>query len=86
MLRGLDEGYIEPMYGVFVFHQYSGKGIARLTISHAESFCKLYGYKQLLLKVFVENARAKKLYEYLGFKFLREEELSKQTVLYKNIN
>jgi RimJ/RimL family protein N-acetyltransferase len=86
MLRGLDEGYTEPMYGVFIHRKYSGKGIASLTIAHAESFCKLQGYKQLLLKVFPENIRAKNLYERLGFEFLRKDESSQQLVLGKELN
>lgn len=85
MLRGIDQGYTDPMYGVFISHQYSGKGIARLTISHAESFCKLNGFKKLLLKVHPENFRAKNLYESLGFQFLREDASNKNIVLYKNI-
>jgi ribosomal protein S18 acetylase RimI-like enzyme len=85
MLRGLDEGYKEPMYGVFISSQYSGKGIARLTISHAETFCNFYNYKKILLKVSLENIRAKKLYDDLGFKFLRAEESSGQIILYKDI-
>lgn len=86
MLRGLDEGYQEPMYGVFVSHKYRGKGIGRLTINHAESFCKFQGYKQILLKVFPENIRAKKIYQDLDFQFLRKDKSSKQTVLYKKIS
>ena len=85
MLRGLDEGYPNPMYGVFISHQYSGNGIASLTISHAESFCKLCGYKQLLLKVNMENIIAKKIYESLGFKFFRAEPSINNIVLYKNM-
>lgn len=85
MLRGLDEGYADPMYGVFISHQYKGKGIASLTISHAESFCKLNGYERLLLKVNPENLRAKKLYESLGFQLMGEEPSIKNLVLYKAI-
>ncbi|WP_414570045.1 GNAT family N-acetyltransferase [Nostoc sp. CCY 9925] len=85
MLRGLDEGYCHPMYGVFISHQYSGKGIASLTIRHAELFCKVCNYEQLLLKVHSKNLRARKLYESVGFKFLREENLINNLVLYKKI-
>jgi ribosomal protein S18 acetylase RimI-like enzyme len=86
MLRGLDEGYDEPMYGVFISNKYMSKGIARLTIQHAECLCKMNSYKRLLLKVHLENPRAKRLYESLGFKFLRENPSNKNIVLYKNID
>ncbi|MBD2197809.1 MULTISPECIES: GNAT family N-acetyltransferase [Calothrix] len=85
MLRGLDEGYTDPMFGVFISQQYSSKGIGRITITHAESFCKFCGYEKLLLKVNPENTRARKMYESLGFRYLREEGLLKNLVLYKNI-
>ncbi|WP_230458568.1 GNAT family N-acetyltransferase [Microcystis aeruginosa] len=85
MLRGIDEGYAYPMYGVFISHQYSSQGIASLTISHAECFCKLNIYERLLLKVNKKNIRAKELYESLGFKFMREETSINNIVLYKDI-
>lgn len=86
MLRGLDEGYCDPMYGVFVSHRYSSKSLARLSLAHAECFCKLNQYRQLLLKVNPDNVRAKRLYESLGFRFLREDDLNKNLVLYKQLD
>ncbi|MEB3123600.1 MAG: GNAT family N-acetyltransferase [Snowella sp.] len=85
MLRGLDEGYSEPMYGVFVSSDYQNYGIGRLSLFHAECYCKMIGYKRLLLKVYPENIKAKKLYNTLGFQFLRNDPQSKQTILYKDI-
>ena len=85
MLRGLDEGYTDPMFGVFISEKYAGKGIGRITITHAECFCKFCGYERLLLKVHTENIRAKKLYESLGFLYLKEEVSIQNIVLYKDI-
>jgi GNAT superfamily N-acetyltransferase len=68
MLRGLDEGYIDPMYGVFISEQFSSMGIAKLTLSHAEVFCKMNNFHRLLLKVYIKNEKAKNLYSFLGFK------------------
>ena len=85
MLRGMDEGYTEPMYGVFITQEWQGKGIARLTLYHAESFCKINLYKRLLLKVNANNKRAKNLYESIGFQFLRKETKINNVVLYKDI-
>jgi ribosomal protein S18 acetylase RimI-like enzyme len=86
MMRGLDEGYPDPMYGVFVSWHYSNKGLARLTLDHAFSFCKLNDYEKILLKVDPRNVRAKKLYESCGFRFLREEPGSHDVVLCKEVN
>ena len=68
MLRGLDEGYVDPMYGVFISQEFSSMGIAKLTLSHAEVFCKMNNFSRLLLKVYVKNEKAKNLYSFLGFK------------------
>lgn len=86
MMRGLDEGYPNPMYGVFVSLPFSCKGLARLTLDHAVSFCKLNHYEQILLKVNPRNVRAKKLYDACGFRFLREEPGKRDVVLCKEIN
>lgn len=71
MLRGLDEGFADPMYGVFVAKEFSGRGLARLTLAHAEAQCRLNGWTRLLLKVHRENDRARRLYESAGFVFER---------------
>ena len=69
MLRGMDEGFVDPMYGVFVAQKFAGLGLARLTLAHAEAQCRLNGWKNLRLKVDPANARAHKLYLACGFKF-----------------
>lgn len=85
MLRGLDEGYHDPMYGVFISNQYSGNRIASLTIKHAECMCFLNNYDRLLLKVNRENIRAKTLYDSLGFVLLREEQSTNSVILSKDL-
>jgi len=67
MLRGFDEGYDIPSYGVWVSSEFSGRGIARLTLQHAISFCKINNINKLMLKVHPDNLKAKKLYEDFGF-------------------
>ncbi len=51
MLRGFDEGYEIPSYGVWISSQYSNKGLAKLTLQHAISTCLLAGIKKIMLKV-----------------------------------
>ncbi len=67
MLRGFDEGYETPSYGVWIAPELSGKGLARLTIYHAISFCRLNGIKKIMLKVHPDNSAAKRIYEEAGF-------------------
>ena len=85
MLRGLDEGYLDPMYGVFIAQHWCNMGIARLSLYHAECFCKINSYKRLLLKVNIANYKAKSLYKSFGFKADREDAKNGNIVLIKNL-
>jgi len=67
MLRGFDDGYKIPTYGVWISKDCSGMGLAKLTIRHAISFCKINGVDEIMLKVHPENIIAKKIYEKSGF-------------------
>ncbi len=67
MLRGLDEGYNIPAYGVWISKKFSGKGISKLTLQHAISYCRINQIKELMLKVHPDNLIAKKIYEDFGF-------------------
>ena len=68
MLRGFDDGYEIPSYGVWVSSKFSNQGLSTLTLYHSFAFCKLNGIKTLMLKVHPENKIAKDLYESQGFK------------------
>lgn len=67
MLRGFDEGYEIPSYGVWISKEFSGKGLSKLTLQHAISYCKLNQIKEIMLKVHPDNVIAKKIYEDFGF-------------------
>jgi len=69
MLRGFDQGYQIPSYGVWIAEDYSGKGLSKLTLQHAFTFCRLNKIPKLMLKVAPDNLAAKNIYESFGFKF-----------------
>src|ERR1700730_5505976 len=81
MLRGLDEGYLVPMYGVFIGHKYQNKGIGRLTLVHAESSCRLSQIDRLMLKVHPHNTIARTLYEAHGFTALKEDPRNQNIIM-----
>ena len=85
MLRGLDEGYESPMFGIFIAEKYSSIGIAKLALCHAEIFCRLNGMTDLLLKVNTNNKRAFKFYLNSGFDCIRYL-TSHDILMKKNIN
>lgn len=67
MLRGFDEGYKIPSYGVWISKKYAGKGLSKFTLRHAISYCRINNIKEIMLKVHPENVIAKKIYEDFGF-------------------
>jgi GNAT superfamily N-acetyltransferase len=81
MLRGLDEGFPDPMYGVFVAEEFAGLGLARLTLAHAETQCRLNGWHRLRLKVDPNNARAHRIYQSAGFVFERMDPMNAEQVV-----
>ena len=85
MLRGFSEGYRIPMYGVFVGERYAGLGLARLSLQHAENFCRLNKIRELKLKVHPKNTRAKLLYKRLGFKAIGIDQSNANVILSKKL-
>ncbi|HLZ30437.1 MAG TPA: GNAT family N-acetyltransferase [Chloroflexota bacterium] len=67
MLRGFDEGYATPSYGVVVDAGSRGLGIGRLTVIASKSMCRLMGVSRIMLKVHPSNRAARALYESEGF-------------------
>lgn len=67
MLRGWDEGYEAPSYGVLIDERYSGYGLTRLSLKMVKSICKLRGAPRIMLKVHPENTVAKSLFEEARF-------------------
>jgi RimJ/RimL family protein N-acetyltransferase len=86
MLRGFDEGYDIPSYGVFISKDFSGKGLSKLTLQHAISYCKINGIKQLMLKVHPENLVAKKIYEDFGFKQTGVDKKNDNLIYHKKLS
>ena len=67
MLRGWDEGYEVPTYGVLIDERYSGYGLGRMTLKMAKSICLLRRSPRIMLKVHPEHHPAKALYEEAKF-------------------
>jgi ribosomal protein S18 acetylase RimI-like enzyme len=65
MMTGLNHGYI---YDIFVKEEFRGKGIGRILMERAESYCRGKGYPRILLMVSTSNKTATKLYSRVGFK------------------
>ena len=69
ILRGWDEGYDSPSFGVCVLPPWQNKQIGRrLTLAAIEA-AKLRKSPAMRLKVYPQNHKAISLYKSLGFKF-----------------
>jgi len=55
MLRGWDEGYEVPSFGVLIDKNYRGGAFMRLTLDTAKLICKLSGSKRLMAKIHPDN-------------------------------
>jgi RimJ/RimL family protein N-acetyltransferase len=85
MLRGFDEGFEIPSYGVWIAKEYSGFGLSQLTLQHAISYCKLNGIEKIMLKVHKDNLIAKNIYEKFGFVQEGFDEKINNIIYYKNL-
>lgn len=76
MLRGWDDGYAVPAYGVFIDEKYSGYGLTILSLRAAKTIAKLCRASQMMLKVHPANVRAKRIFERGGFVFTKRDDES----------
>lgn len=55
MLRGWDEGYEIPSFGVLIAEKYRGKAMLTLTVDAAKMICKLSGISRIMAKHHPDN-------------------------------
>jgi ribosomal protein S18 acetylase RimI-like enzyme len=65
MMTGKRQGFI---YDIFVKREFRGRGIGKILLEKAQSYCREKGYSRILLMVSVNNANAIRLYNKMGFK------------------
>jgi ribosomal protein S18 acetylase RimI-like enzyme len=75
MLRGWDDGYSIPSFGVAVGEAHRGAGIGRSLLRYAIECARERGASTMMLKVHRNNPSARHLYESEGFVFqeIRED-------------
>ncbi len=67
MLRGFDEGYPIPSFGIFVDHESHSEGVGRALTAWTIEQARRGGCSAVRLGVYVANSSARRLYESLGF-------------------
>lgn len=68
MLRGWDESYAVPSFGVFIAAAAHGRGIGRALTDWTLRWADQVGVPRVRLSVYVDNTRAIGLYNKLGFR------------------
>src|SRR4051794_18682111 len=68
MLRGWDEGYAVPSFGVGVHPAFRGRGVGRFLLAHAVPECRARGAPRIRLPVFEATRPAGRLYRRFGFR------------------
>jgi ribosomal protein S18 acetylase RimI-like enzyme len=67
MLRGWDEGFETPSFGVLVDAARSRESLGRRMLEHALTHARARGCRGVRLSVYESNTAARKLYESMGF-------------------
>ena len=72
-LRGLDDGYKNPRFGIYIFSEYRNKNIAKTAMENLFLFCeRKRNFLSIDLIVDKDNIKAVSLYKSLGFKSVNE--------------
>ena len=73
MLRGPDEGYSVPSLGIAVRTSAQNRGLGRLMMAHLHAEAVRRGATVVRLRVHPDNAKARRLYESLGYVYAGED-------------
>ncbi|MFZ4855382.1 MAG: GNAT family N-acetyltransferase [Desulfuromonadaceae bacterium] len=67
MMRGFDEGYQRPSFGVYIACAFSGKGLSKFALYYSMNWCRMNNIGAMMLKVHPDNIYAKQTYTKAGF-------------------
>lgn len=84
MMRGFDEGYQKPSFGVYISQTYSGKGLSRFAIDYCMSWCQVNNIEAMMLKVHPDNRYARLTYEKAGFRTIGTCTQTQHTIMEKS--
>ena len=67
MLRGWDEGYEVPAFGILIDEQYRGYGLEMAALDTAKVICRLRNVSRLMIKMHPDNISARGVARKTGF-------------------
>jgi len=83
MLRGFDEGYQRPSFGVYIAQYAANQGLANLALRYCMAWCRHNQIAALMLKVHPDNQSARRIYEKAGFVALETDPQNDNLVMEK---
>lgn len=86
MLRGFDEGYNRPSFGVYIAKEFSNRGLLKLTLEYSTSWCRLNNINAIMLKVHPDNKHALECYKKAGFGFIESCPQTGHSVMEKQLS
>lgn len=72
-LRGWDEGYRIPSLGIIILELYRHQRVGKFFMKFLHFAAKMRGAEKIMLKVYINNKEAYRLYRSLGYVFEKEE-------------
>jgi len=67
MLRGWNDGYEVPTFGIIIDEKFRGYGLEMLSLDTAKTICRLRGAERMMLKMHPDNISAKGVMRKIGF-------------------
>lgn len=83
MLRGFDEGFMRPSFGVYIAKAYGNRGLSVLALDFSQSWCRLNNLAAMMLKVHPDNRFARQVYEKADFTCIESCPRTGHTVMEK---
>lgn len=85
MLRGWDNGYDVPAFGILIDEKYKGYGLEMLSLETAKIICRLRGALRMMIKMHPDNISAKGVARKTGFVLSGVEEKSGNLIYHFDI-
>jgi RimJ/RimL family protein N-acetyltransferase len=80
MLRGFDEGYSVPSFGIFIDHRFQGRGYGKKLLELTVDEARRMGCQKVRLSVFGVNETGRRIYEAFGFREIQRSPVIRQGV------
>jgi RimJ/RimL family protein N-acetyltransferase len=85
MLRGWNEGYEVPAFGILIDEQYRGCGLEMAALDTAKVICRLRNVSRLMIKMHPDNISAKGVARKTGFSQTGVDEASGNLIYHYEI-